>query len=112
MSTLSLRFDDVQPQHEDEEDDKLLGEECELNVARQQVFSEGVAISSIAACADSSFLYTTYDAKTYETSIFSTSLAQPIWDRGSQELKHQLADKVPIPVETLKSTPQLWPALR
>ena len=66
----------------------ILGKDCELVHTRQQVLTPGLTISSIAACEDSAFLYTTFNPQTRETSIFSTSSAQPIWDRGSQELKH------------------------
>ena len=66
----------------------VLNNDCEFIHTRQQVFAKGMVISSISACDDSAFLYTTFNPQSKETSIFSTSSAQPIWDRGSQELKH------------------------
>ena len=81
---------------------------------RQQYMPEGVSISSLTPSDDSSFLYTTFHQVSRETSIFSTSVAQPIWDRGSQEVEHKIADRVPIPIEILKNSgnPELEQALR
>lgn len=102
LHTLSLRFNNVHGLGPDAEDKTLLGDDFDLDHTRQQIFEPGMVISSITACENSAFLYTTFDPQTRETSVFSTSCAQPIWDRGSQELKQQLADKVPLSVDILK----------
>ena len=72
----------------------------------------GTSVSSVAHVDDGTFLYTTFDHATKENSIFSTSFAQPIWDRGSQEMNHHLADSVPFTREQMNQCPQLAAPLR
>ena len=84
LHTFNLRFDvPLAMDHDASEDSVILGNDCELIHTRQQVFEPGMIISSITAGGQSAFLYTTLNPVTRETSIFSTSSAQPIWDRGS-----------------------------
>lgn len=85
LHTFSLRFNDV-PANTNE--GTILRPDFDLDHTRQQVFEPDMVISSITACDDGSFLYTTFNSQSRETSIFSTSCAQPIWDRGSQEMRH------------------------
>ena len=83
LHTLSLRFNNVPTMDPVMEDEVLLGRDFDLDHTRQQIFEPGMVITSITACENSAFLYTTFEPQTRETSIFSTSCAQPIWDRGS-----------------------------
>lgn len=88
LQTVSLRFENVPAVDPEIESSIALGDNCELIHARQELMARNVSITNVSACQNSSFLYTTFNLNTRETSIFSTSSAQPIWDRGSQEVKH------------------------
>jgi len=76
LQILSLRFENVPIVDSiDAELNIILGNDCELIHTRQEIMAAGVAITSIAPCVDSSFLFTTFNVRTRETSIFSTSSA-------------------------------------